>query len=401
MKKQTLITITILTLAGTALSQEITNEMAATVARNFIYEKVCQYVVPVEYSEIGIAESMPWQEGNTTLLYIFNMKPSGFVIVAGNMAMKPVLGYNCTGTYRADNQPPNVSYWIGHYADQVKFVSDAKRTPSDAIADSWEKYLADDFQYRDISSLETTVGPLLTSEWDQSWPYNYYCPEDPSGPGGHALAGCVATAQVQIMYYWRWPDHGQGYCSYIPATHPEYGVQRADFGNTWYGWERMVDEPKTVNLAIAELTYHSGVNFHMDYDPEGSSPPFGLVDSSSYRFKYAPYVNYFRDLMPASEYTGLLRQMLDDGCPTYYSGIPQTGAGHAFICDGYQDTTLFHFNLGWGGSSNGWYSLDNVLGFNYDQYMTSHLYPDTLNFNYPQYASGADTLISFEGSLTD
>ncbi|NQV02714.1 MAG: Spi family protease inhibitor, partial [Bacteroidia bacterium] len=229
MKTLTTLSLIVLGFLNCLFAQEVTSEMAATVARNFLYEKVCQYVEPIEYSEIGIAESMPWQEGNTTLLYIFNMKPSGFVIVSGNRAMTPVFGYNHTGLYRADNQPPNVSYWIGHYADQVKFAHDAQLTPSDAVNVSWEKYLADDFQSRDIGQMVTQVGPLLTSAWDQGWPYNINCPEDPFGPGGHALAGCVATAQVQLMYYWRWPDHGQGYCSYIPATHPEYGVQRADF----------------------------------------------------------------------------------------------------------------------------------------------------------------------------
>jgi len=399
MKTLTTSLLIFLGLLNCTIAQEITNQMAATVARNFLYEKVCQHVEPVAYSEIGIAESMPWQDGNKTLLYIFNMKPSGFVIVAGNRAMTPVLGYNSTGAYQDKNQPPNVSYWIGHYADQVKFVGETQLPPSDAVAANWEKYLADDFQYRDIGPLETIVGPLLTSEWNQNWPYNYYCPEDPLGPGGHTWAGCMATAQVQIAYYWRWPDHGRGYCSYIPEIHPEYGVQSADFENTWYAWERMVDEPATVNLAIAELTYHSAVNMHMDFTPTGSAgnSPY---DSSAYRFRLAPYSWHYKDSMPLAQFTGLLRQMLDDGCPIWYRGGPYFEP-HLSVCDGYQDTTWFHFNLGWGGASNGWYSLDDIFGYTFDQFMTSHLYPDTLNFNYPPYASGADTMIALEGSITD
>lgn len=43
--------------------------------------------------------------------------------------------------------------------------------------------------------------------------------------------------------------------------------------------------------------------------------------------------------------------------PVLYSGFNLTSAGHAFVCDGYTQG-LFHFNWGWGGSYNGYFSLD-------------------------------------------
>ena len=30
---------------------------------------------------------------------------------------------------------------------------------------------------------------------------------------------------------------------------------------------------------------------------------------------------------------------------------------HAFICDGYDDNGLFHFNWGWSGSHNGFFAM--------------------------------------------
>lgn len=43
----------------------------------------------------------------------------------------------------------------------------------------------------------------------------------------------------------------------------------------------------------------------------------------------------------------------------YYGGC-QDGGCHAFVCDGYDDKDMFHFNLGWGGSSDGWYLIDEA-----------------------------------------
>ncbi len=93
--------------------------------------------------------------------------------------------------------------------------------------------------------------------------------------------------------------------------------------------------------------------------------------------------------------------MLNEDCPIYYKGIPINPPGHAFVCDGYQDADYFHFNLGWGGQDNGYYTIDNIVGFNYNQEIRTTLCPDTLQFNYPTYATGSDTLRAFEGNITD
>ncbi|NQV01255.1 MAG: C10 family peptidase [Bacteroidia bacterium] len=381
-------------------AQEITEVMAATVARNFLYEKYNQYVAPINYAQIGISESLAWQEGNSTLLYIFNMKPSGFVIVPGNQAMTPVLGYDCKHEYHAENQPPNVSYWIGKYAEQVQLANNMQMEPADEVVAQWERYLMDNFYLQDVAPMQSSLGPLLTTLWDQGWPYNYYCPQTSTGgSGGHTWAGCVATAAIQIMYYYRWPDHGNGKKCYIPLSHPEYGPQCADFGSTWYRFSEMVDDPQTINLAIAEYLYHFGVGYEMDYDPAGSAPTED--DSISYFFKILPYEFVERGNFSDSAWISLLRSQLDQFTPLYYAGNPASGAGHAFVCDGYRDSLYFHFNLGWGGTSNGYYTIDNVQGFNYDQEIVIPVFPDTLNYIWPQYLSGDDTLIAMEGSMTD
>jgi len=56
----------------------------------------------------------------------------------------------------------------------------------------------------------------------------------------------------------------------------------------------------------------------------------------------------------------LIRRSLDAGLPVYYRGSDPTPSSHGFVVDGYDSIGRFHINMGWGGRSDGWYSLNNI-----------------------------------------
>ncbi len=379
-------------------------ESAKKVAHNFYYEKYNQFEGSVLYNQLEITSTYTRAEKSENFFYAFHFNYGGFVIVPAEDCLSPVLGYSFKHNFVAENQPANVQYWFSQYEDQILFARKNRVNPEKQILDKWAYFLNDNFESISNSTKSKEVEPLLTTLWDQDFPFNYSCPADPVGPGDHAYAGCVATAFTQISYYWRWPDHGRGYTSYLPATNPQYGVQFADFENTWYRYNEMADDPTTLNTAIAEYMYHWAVNFRMDFTPYGSAPNSSILlpgeDSTTYCFKYISDGFIYRDSMPDEQWKNLLVSELDNGYPLYYSGDPANPPGHAFVCDGYQDEDYFHFNLGWGGQSNGYYTIDDLAGFNYDQCCIP-LLPDTLQYNYPLYAIGSDTLNTFEGSITD
>lgn len=384
----------------TLFADNISPEQAQKVALNFYFEKYNQFERLVSYDQLNIRSVYTETDGNQNFYYVFHINKGGFVIVSADDRLNPVLGYSFTHDFGIENQPPNVKWWVSQYSGQVKYAREKQLVPENSLTGRWAYYLNNDFHLNQSGKESKGVEPLLTTLWDQGWPYNYYCPDTPTGgSGGHTWAGCVATACAQIGYYFRWPDHGQGYTSYIPPSHPEYGVQSADFENTWYRYDEMCDDPLTVNLAIAEYLYHCGVAMHMDYDPGGSVPTF--ADSLHYFLKFFPFQWIYRDTVPDDEWKAILVSNLDDGFPVYYDGQPASGSGHAFVCDGYQDGDYFHFNLGWGGTSNGYYTIDNIQGFNFNQSIASFICPDTLQFTYPEYCGGADTLTYFEGSICD
>lgn len=67
----------------------------------------------------------------------------------------------------------------------------------------------------------------------------------------------------------------------------------------------------------------------------------------------------------------LLRESLDASCPVPYVAT-NTGSGsdskHIFIIDGYTDKGYYHFNWGWGGSCNGYFTLAKMAPTSSDDY---------------------------------
>jgi hypothetical protein len=69
--------------------------------------------------------------------------------------------------------------------------------------------------------------------------------------------------------------------------------------------------------------------------------------------------------------------------------------GHAYICDGYNENTdMFHFNWGYDGEANGWYTLDNmVIKLTKQSYNWNHLERMLINI-YPSYLEEVKGVIS-------
>ncbi len=246
---------------------------------------------------------------------------------------------------------------------------------------------------------------MLNTTWDQGNYYNAMCPADAGGPGGHCYAGCVATAVGQLMFYHRWPNQGTGEYSY---THPVYGEQYANFGETTYNWNGMETYLNRPNNHIALLLNHLGVSFDMDYGPDGSGMwNHSAANSMRNFFKYGPQTQYiFRDTTTMN-WDSILIANLDARKPLYYAGWEGVGSlnGHAFVCDGYAPDNFYHFNWGWSSSYDGYFLLSALTpggnNFNFAQEVIKDIYPDTLQYNYPEFCTGPDTIESISGTFSD
>ena len=291
--------------------------------------------------------------------YVFNLNDHSFVIIAGDDAHRPVIGYSDESAFDASNIPPALAYYLDGVAECMLQLRQAVATPD--VASEWNSVLQHGRLMSRIQGRGT--GYFCQTKWNQTYPYNYCCPEDPAGSGGHAIVGCLATAMSQLMRFWATPAQGIGsYC----YTHETYGQICADFGNTTYDWDNMpnvLDNNSTEaeKLATGTLCFHCGVTIDMGYGPDGSGGGSGPIPNAMHTyFDYSDSnVQLRRNDFETETWKTMVREQFDMGWPMYYGGCDNGGC-HAFVCDGYDDNDYFHFNLGWGGSSDGWYLIDDA-----------------------------------------
>ena len=100
-------------------------------------------------------------------VYVFNIDgKGGFVIVSGDDRAREILGYSDSGSFDAKNIPTALREMITIYARQISMLGQEENT-SDSIAKVSRAM-------RRTSSIMADVSPLLTTTWNQVYPYNAY-----------------------------------------------------------------------------------------------------------------------------------------------------------------------------------------------------------------------------------
>ena len=375
-------------------SEGVNLEQARKLAKNFYFEKYNQHQNPLAFKDVDISSTIVDKDGAQVYYYVFQFNTGGFVMVSAEDCLKPVFGYSFDSEYKTEGQPDNVKSWIGQYRDRISYARQHDLQPTDEASQQWSYYLTTDVSDFNIAQKSKGTGYLMTTKWDQSWPYNSLCPV---GEGGQAISGCVATGYAQCLYYWRFPEHGTGSHCY---THDVYGQLCANFGNTYYRWNEMTDEPRINDTAVGELIYHIGVALDMNYSPT-SSGTWMYPERMEAHFNLSTDLQWVeRDNYSDSQWKNLIMQQLDLGHVLPYVGYSNSG-GHLWVCDGYQDSEYYHMNWGWGGSFDGFFTLDDLQGFDYGNSVGINLYPDAETWGYPYYATGDKVLTHLEGSLSD
>ena len=285
------------------------------------------------------------------VLYVFNVgNNAGFVITSGDDVAIPVLGYSEHGYFDSNNIPCNVKAWLEGYSEDIEGYRNEIET--NKIFES--------------SKTRIDIAPMLKSTWDQDAPYNDQCVFD----GIRCVTGCEATALAQIMYYWATQGKdGETYkCgsraipAYITRTE-HYSVPRLDAISS-FDWNNMTDgQPSTTvsKKAVAQLLRYCGQAMQIDYTDYNSNAYFNDIESGMKKyFGYNSAISYIwdsDDSMTLTEWIDLVYNQLNEGKPVIMCG----GMSHVFICDGYQSSTgKFHFNWGWSGYYDGWFSMNAI-----------------------------------------
>ena len=304
---------------------------------------------------------MPYS--NRPAFYIVNVDGGAFVLVSADDIAQQVLGYSLSSTWPISEDgsvdlPEHIKGFFDDLAAQMEAAIESEPISTTGIYKANLRSAAPNRS----PSLPDSVGPLLTTTWDQGQYYNSLCPEDANGPGGHAQTGCVATAMAQIVKYWSDPTPGRGTHSY----ETNYGELTVNYEAITYDFDDMpsalteLSTPQQIS-AVAKLMYNCGVASNMSYGAYESSSNdvdarAGLINF----FRFSPDLSYAeRNTFTNDEWNNLLRENIAANCPMIYSGHGNNG-GHSFVCDGYNSNDYFHFNFGWGGFCDGWYLTTSV-----------------------------------------
>ncbi len=371
---------------------EVDTITARTVAKNFLAERLSlKKGTPPGEVQLRLAEIS--RSGDTVFCYVYKtVGQKGFVVISADDRVLPVLAYSLESSFGdTAEMPPALKEWLAVTVKQLRYVKRERTSTGSAAGKVWKKYLSP--PAKGVSDVQE-VPPLLTTKWNQGKYYNALCPEDPKGRDGHTWVGCVAVAMAQVMKYWDYPDYGSGEYSY---DHYLYGEQSADFANTFYDWPAMPDALTDYNTPVATLMYHCGVSVRMNYGTSGSS-----AYTSSTGTALKKYYDYSREIISVRKWSytdhawdSLVRSQLDLGQPLIYSG-----GSHAFNIDGYQDTSYFHVNWGWGGAYNGYFFLNDLTPGSYDftsgQHAVINIRPGC-----GEAPTETDTVTAFSGTLFD
>ena len=349
MKHSLLFCIVFLSLNGILHCQTVSLEDAADYASNVLYNQTGKSI------GFDASNAQVQKKGGETVYYTFNKKNS-FAIISAEKQFDPVLGYSTKRGLPSDKSklPPAFKEWMDHLAKQILEVRKKGIQMSKNAQAEWKEVKS----RKKPAKNSKGVSALLNTTWNQGCGYNGMCPADGDGPCGHVYTGCVATCQAQVMKYHAHPTNGTGQECY---THWDYGELCADFASATYDWASMPNN--SGNTEVEELMYHCGVSVHMNYGPDGSgafmrSVGDALVDYFDYTDNLKQVDKYKFDL---AEWEALMRKECDKG-----RVIPYAGGNHAFVLDGYDDSGNFHFNWGWGGSADGYFSMGDLTPSGHD-----------------------------------
>lgn len=296
--------------------------------------------------------------------YVFNSEKGGFIIIAADDAVNPVIAYSKTGSFKTEGMPENVKEWMGLVSNAVEYARGKGLKATAAISKSWNNVRTNGYE---INEDESKV--IETALWDQGSPFYNDCPKFGMG---QTVTGCVATATAIMMKHRKFPSAGTGTIpsyTYTGADKESHTVPAHDLGHT-YDWENM---PMKITMAttaeqkkqISTLMYDLGTAVKMQYGTSASSA--FTEDVPSVLVKYMGYDKSMifkqKNYMADADWYAIVKKEIDTNGPTVFSGSDPEKGGHAFVVDGYSRTGtdyFFHFNWGWSGSGNGFFSINSL-----------------------------------------
>ena len=383
--KRIIILVALLFLVNVLIASSVSYEQALKTAEHqlFIHEKM-GYTIS-EYFEI--------RDSNEIILaYVFNLQPKGFVATSPDTDIYPVIGYSFLNNFSNLDIPENIGYQ--YLKNDMRLRLEAIPYTSEDLKQSnrilWSSYLNGTYeQTRNRNNIYPPEGYSPTEGWiDTQWhqhePYNNFCPLDPENMN-RCIVGCGATALAQILHYHKFIgdvsfDDSDDYISMntSPYIYIDDDFELYDFPS-FPQLNPYLDELKIAyenydlptEDMIAALNFASGVSLESNYSSLGTLVGMpNVVQVFLQKFGYDS-VNMYWGTNP--NFCDYLQTDMMEARPACVS-IQGPSTGHVINIDGYNgNNDTFHLNFGWGGASDGWYSVPEGMPAGYNSFYVGEM----------------------------
>lgn len=318
----------------------IPSDLAQQVARNFLHHL---------HSSHTIVNTRPANRLDQTVGYLFQLAPKGYILVAADNIRIPVKAYSLTSAYK--DLPEPYRRCILRELDLPASSKASAIRPERINARYWD-YLGRTAAAESDYSKYVPDTFLLTTQWNQTYPYNKL---NPTIEDVLTVTGCVQTAAAQMLNYHAHPAVGSGVFNHIWNGQTFTAVMNRPFN--WQVMPNRVDgmTPVYQQNEVAALMRDLGILNQADFGIASTSAAFH-ADTFSRAFGYAPI-----GTMAISQPTffDTIRNEIDLLRPVLLS-LP----GHMTVADGYssdESGRCIHLNLGWGGAYDDYYFLDQTI----------------------------------------
>ena len=350
--KKILFPLVILLASMQAIAGDVDVSTAQSSATRFLRDMVStgRRLAPAAHHSVNLVHAeVNSANASQAAYYIFNSNDT-YVIIAGDDRAEEVLAYG-DSPIDMNNLPDGMRYWLNCYKQEMEYL---QAHPELTIESS---------PHKSAPRPSASVEPLLTAMWSQERPYYNQCP---ISNGERCVTGCAATSLSMIFYYWKYPtQQTPSIPAYTTASLHMYVAQLPPITFDWANMRDTYYNNYTTQQAdaMAWLMRYVGQAEEMDYTP-GSSGTYGWnIMHAVQLFGFDSDAKYvYKHSYSDKEWADMLRAELQFSRPIEfcaYGGM----SGHAFNVDGYDAVNdQFHINWGWGGSANGYFSLNAFRG---------------------------------------
>ena len=326
-------------------------------------------------------------DDGTLLAYVADLEPRGFVALAADTDLGPIVAYSFRSSFPrgADKRNPLYRMLREDMRLRLKALAEHPELRTAQAGRQWDLYAngspgvsadghtgtlqASAFQQWPPEGTTSTGGWLETT-WQQGPPYNQFCPLDPVD-GARSYVGCAATAMAQVLNYQRRCHIAFGPADsyvmpsgiHVDADSSLYGFPSFEVLNRYVGaiQSRYNAGVDLNDVEAAALSFACGVAVQMEYGSDGSgASPYAM--QSALLQKFGLYgTDMFGGL--AAESCLVLQENIINRLPALVCLGPADGfGGHVVVCDGYNTDGEYHISYGWGAArptqvTEAWYRL--------------------------------------------